>query len=192
MIRGEKDVMEFYFQSLRKHMKRKSMKGVGITSLNHRMYSKGWRPLLPVEFEKSYPKLCKLLKRCWSQKKEKRPGFDEIVWVMQGDVADEVMRREEPEITVYSVEEDAVYHERMGKDELFEGEEEGDVTMEMMKKADHEKLLEELKEQWMRREAELLAELEKKEEIKELKQELQVGKGGGKGLGYLLKPPPLS
>ena len=80
MIRGEKDVMEFYFQSLRKHMKRKTKKGVGITILNNRMYS----PLLPLEFEWAYPKLRKLLKRCWAQKKEDRPGFDEIARVMQG------------------------------------------------------------------------------------------------------------
>ena len=84
MIRGEKDVMVFYFQALRKTMKRKTRKGVGITILNNRMYSEGWRPLLPLEFERSYPKLCKLLKRCWAQKKEDRPSFDEIVKTGRG------------------------------------------------------------------------------------------------------------
>jgi len=37
-------------------MKRKTKKGVWITILNNRMYSKGWWPLLPLEFKKSYPK----------------------------------------------------------------------------------------------------------------------------------------
>ena len=65
MIRGEKEVMEFYFQALRKKMKPKTKKGVGIiTILNNRMYNKGWRPLLALEFERSYPKLYKLLKKC--------------------------------------------------------------------------------------------------------------------------------
>jgi len=124
MIRGEKDVMEFYFQALRKTMKRKTKMGVGITILNNRMYSKGWRPLLPLEFERSYPKLCKLLKKCWAQKKEDRPSFDQIVKLMQGEVSDEVRRKEEPVITIYSVEDDALYQERMGKDEHFREDDE--------------------------------------------------------------------
>ena len=131
MIRGEKDVMAFYFQALRKTMKRKSTKGCGVAILNSRMYGKReWRPLLPVEFELSYPKLCKLLKRCWAPLKEDRPGFDEIVKTMQGEVAEEVMRKEEPVITIYKDEPDSIYHERMGKDEQFEdfGEEGMDTT----------------------------------------------------------------
>jgi len=56
--------MIFYFQALRKTMKRKTKKGVGVTILNNRMYNKGWRPLLALEFERSYPKLYKLLKKC--------------------------------------------------------------------------------------------------------------------------------
>ena len=112
MIRGEKDVTEFYFQALRKTMKRKTKKGVGITILNNRMYSKGWRPLLQLEFERSYPKLCKLLKLCWAQKQEDRPSIDEIVKTMQEEVTEEVLRKDEPEITVYSVEYDTLYQER--------------------------------------------------------------------------------
>ena len=74
-------------------MKRKTKKGVGIiTILNNRMYSKGWRPLLPLEFERSYPKLCKLPKKCWAQNLEDRPSFNQIVKTMQGEVAEEVMR----------------------------------------------------------------------------------------------------
>jgi len=112
MIRAEKEVMEFYFQALRKTMKRKTKKGVGITILNNRMYSKGWRPLLQLEFERSYPKLCKLLKLCWAQKQEDRPSIDEIVKTMQEEVTEEVLRKDEPEITVYSVEYDTLYQER--------------------------------------------------------------------------------
>ena len=87
-------------------MKRKTKKGVGITILNNRMYSKGWRPILPLEFERSYPKLCELLKKCWAHTPEDRPSFDQIVKTMQGEVAEEEMRKEEPAITVYSVEDD--------------------------------------------------------------------------------------
>jgi len=148
MIRGEKDVTEFYFQALRKTMKRKTKKGVGITILNNRMYSKGWRPLLPLEFERSYLKLCKLLKRCLAQKKEDPPGFDEIVRVMHGEVSDEC---EEPAITIYCVENGAVFHERMGKEEVFDEEEEeeegggGQQTARTITKVAHERLMDETK-----------------------------------------------
>ena len=104
MIRGETDVLEFYFQALRKQMKRKTMKGCGVTILNSRIYGKReWRPLLPVEFERSYPKPCKLLKRCWAPLKENRPSFDEIVKEMQGEVTDDVRRKEELIITIYGL-----------------------------------------------------------------------------------------
>ena len=42
MIRADKDIMEFYFQALRKKKKRKTKAGVGITILNTRMYTKGF------------------------------------------------------------------------------------------------------------------------------------------------------
>jgi len=146
MIRGEKDVMEFYFQALRKKMKRKTKKGVGITILNNRMYGMGWRPLLPLEFERIYPKLCKLLKKCWAQNPEDRPSFDLIVKTMQGEVAWEVMRKEEPVITVYSVEDDALYHERMGKEEDFGDEgEDGTKTTKMVSRRVHKETLATLK-----------------------------------------------
>ena len=87
---------------------------------------------MPLEFERSYPKLCKLLKRCWAQKKEDRPSFDQIVKTMQGEVAEEVLRKEEPEIVVYSVEVDAVYHERMGKEDHFGDEREDGMDTTMM------------------------------------------------------------
>ena len=88
MIRGEKDVLEFYFQALRKTMKRKTKAGVGITILNNRMYGKRmWRPLIPLEIEKAYPGVCKIIKRCRAPLEEDRPGFDEIVKVLQGEIA---------------------------------------------------------------------------------------------------------
>ena len=102
MIRGEKDVLEFNFQALGKMMKRKTKVRVGITTLNNRTYGeRRWRPLLPFEFEKTYPGMCKLIKRCWAPLKEDRSGFDEIVKVLQGEIADEVRRRGEPAIMVY-------------------------------------------------------------------------------------------
>ena len=143
MVRADKDLLEFYFQALRKTMKRKTKNGVGITILNHRMYRKGWRPLLPLEFKRSYPKLCILLKKCWAQNPEDRPSFDEIVKTMQGEVAEEVLRKDEPSITVYSVEDDAIYHERMGKEEHFEDDwEEGMDTAKMVRQRVHTETLE--------------------------------------------------
>ena len=50
--------------------------------------------------------MCKLLKRCWSQKKEDRPTFDQIVKIMQGEVAQEVLRKEEPKVALYGDEKD--------------------------------------------------------------------------------------
>jgi len=143
MIRGEKDVMEFYFQALRKHMKRKTKKGVGIAILNNRMYSQGWRPLLPVGFEKQFPSMCRLIKRCWSQKKEDRPNFDEIVRIMQGEVHDEVRMKEEPEIVVYGEEDDELFHRRIGHAEVFEDE--GTERYEITR-AGFDKVMQELKE----------------------------------------------
>ena len=57
MIRVDKNIIEFHFNSLMKHLDRNNRQGLGITMLNRKM-SKGWRPPLPVEF---YPKLKKLI-----------------------------------------------------------------------------------------------------------------------------------
>jgi len=70
---------------------------------------------LPLELERSYPKLCKLPKKHWVQKHEDRPSFDQIVKTMQGEVAEEVMRKEEPAITVYSVENGGDGHREDGQ-----------------------------------------------------------------------------
>ena len=118
------------------------------------MYSKGWRPLLPLELERSYRKLCKLLKRCWAQKKEDRPSFDEIVKVLLGEVSDDVRRKEEPVLVMYSLEDDQLYQERMGVTEEFSDEEEGLENMVGMVRREkmtelrkhHEEVLSELKE----------------------------------------------
>jgi len=119
MIRGEKDIMEFYFQALRKHMKRDSMKGVGITNLNSMMYNRGWRPLLPLSFKKAYPKLDSLIRQCWANVAEERPTFDEIVKQL-GDIAEEVRGAYEPEVEFLSQVPDEQYHSR---DEILEDEE---------------------------------------------------------------------
>jgi hypothetical protein len=61
-------------------------------------------------------------------RRKERPSFDEIVKRLQGDIGDEIKRKEEPKIELYSKEDDLVYRNRMGKeDELSDsdGEEEG-------------------------------------------------------------------
>ena len=144
--------MEFYSQALRKTMKRKTKVGVGITILNNRMYGERmWRPLLPLEFEKAYPCMCKLIKRCWAPLKEDRPGFEEIVKVMQGEIADEVRRKEEPAIVVYEGEADGVDQDRLGVKEDF-WEEEGRYTTttsfdtsKVVTLKEYEKVLEEIR-----------------------------------------------
>jgi hypothetical protein len=113
MIRAEKDIMEFYFQALRKTMKRKTKAGVGITILNNRMYSKGWRPLLPLPFKKAYPKMCRLIEDCWKQDLKERPNFDQIVARLQGEITSEVLRKEEPKIARIGEEDDKEYWDRL-------------------------------------------------------------------------------
>jgi len=145
MIRADKDIMEFYFQALRKTMQRKTKAGVGITILNARMYTKGWRPLLPLTFKRAYTKLDALIERCWSQVPEERPLFDEIVRLMQGDIAEEIRRKDEPEITYLNKEDDSLYYERLGMDEVFEDDrEEGMDTRKMVSQRVHTETLETL------------------------------------------------
>jgi len=72
-----------------------------------------------VGFKRAYPNLDALIQRCWAPKNTDRPNFDEIVRIMQNEVAAEVRRWEEPEIEIYSVEADSIYHERLGVDEVF-------------------------------------------------------------------------
>jgi serine/threonine protein kinase len=48
MMRADGHVVTFFFESLRKSMKRKHLRGVGINVLNNRVVNQGWRPLIPV------------------------------------------------------------------------------------------------------------------------------------------------
>jgi serine/threonine protein kinase len=170
MIRAERQIMEFYFQALRKHMKRPTKAGVGVAILNHRMYTKKWRPLLPMNFLMAYPKLSKLVTDCWSHEPEKRPIFDEIVRRLNGEIADEVRRKEEPLITFLSKEPDALYQEQLAMEaagELFATDDDGDEEMAMdtskfVARLEYERVLAELKARGEQREVlvEKLAENE--------------------------------
>ncbi|GMI29719.1 hypothetical protein TeGR_g7215 [Tetraparma gracilis] len=128
MARGEKTLQEYFYECLRKHKKKRTTKGLGMGQMTKYYYSEGWRPLLPLNFVKAYPKLHALIQECWRVRRKERPTFDEIVKRLQGDIGDEIKRKEEPTITIMSKENDAVYQGRIGKeDELedSEGEEEG-------------------------------------------------------------------
>jgi len=81
---------------------------------------------------------------------------------MQGEVTVEALRKQEPAITVYSVEDDALFHERMGKDEDFE--EDGMNTTKMVSQRVHTETLEAL-EKKERILAETLETLGKKEAV---------------------------
>ncbi|GMI41164.1 hypothetical protein TeGR_g7773, partial [Tetraparma gracilis] len=142
-------------------------------------YHDGWRPILPLNFIKTYPKLHALIQECWLVRKKDRPNFDQIVARLQGEIGDELKRKEEPEITVYSEEDDKIYHERMlaGQDDLEDSEEEGGemVTARVQVhrlKQEHEAAM-----------AKVLHELEvHKKREKKLKKQLKET-GGGKGGG---------
>ncbi|GMI20062.1 hypothetical protein TeGR_g14243, partial [Tetraparma gracilis] len=128
MIRAERTLEQFFYQALRKHKKRRTTKGLGLGQMTKYYYSEGWRPILPIAFVKAYPKLHTLIQECWRVRRKERPNFDEIVKRLQGDIGDEIKRKEEPKIELYSKEDDLVYRNRMGKeDELSDsdGEEEG-------------------------------------------------------------------
>jgi hypothetical protein len=97
---------------------------------SHADYQDGWRPILPLAFVKTYPKLHALIQECWKVRRSERPSFDEIVKRLQTDISDEVRSREEPKITVYSVEKDSIYHDRIGVDEQIDSEEETEERAE--------------------------------------------------------------
>jgi hypothetical protein len=121
-----------------------------IASLRSRRYyySEGWRPILPLSFIKAYPKLHALIQECWRVRRKERPNFDEIVNRLQGDIGDEIKRKEEPKIELYSEEDDEIYRNRIGKeDEIEESDDEDQVatgrhtrkTLNMQK--EHEKAM---------------------------------------------------
>ncbi|GMI41246.1 hypothetical protein TeGR_g3202 [Tetraparma gracilis] len=128
MIRAERTLEQFFYQALRKHKKKRTTKGLGMGQMTKYYYSEGWRPILPLSFVKAYPKLHALIQECWRVRRKERPNFDQIVARLQGDIGDEIKRKEEPKVVMYSKEDDEVYRGRIGKeDELSdsEGEEEG-------------------------------------------------------------------
>ena len=45
-------------------MKKKTRRGVGVAILNNRFLNKKWKPNLPAQFVRAYPKLDKLIRRC--------------------------------------------------------------------------------------------------------------------------------
>jgi serine/threonine protein kinase len=187
MIRGEKNIMEFYFESLRKFMKRKNRGGVGITILNQRMYTQKWRPLLPLAFEKGYPKLCALIKECWSQDMASRPSFKDIVRRLHGNIDDEIKIREEPEIMYLSKMKDELYWEQMkleakGGIVVF-GDEDGEDgsavdTTKFVSRREFSKVLDEMKEMVSRKDYDELRERADRAE-----RELQTLRGGELGEG---------
>ena len=98
---------------------------------------------MPLTFKKAYTKLDALIERCWNQVPEERPSFDEIVRLMQGDIAEEIRRKDEPEITYLSKEDDSLFFERLGVDEVFEDDgEEGMDTRKMVSQRIHTETLE--------------------------------------------------
>jgi hypothetical protein len=46
-------------------------------------------------------------------RRKERPNFDQIVARLQGDIGDEIKRKEEPKIELYSKEDDLIYRGRM-------------------------------------------------------------------------------
>ena len=99
---------------------------------------------------KSYPKLHELIQECWRVRRKERPNFDQIVARLQGDIGDEIKRKEEPKIELYSNEDDAIYYERVGKeDEIPDSDEEeegGESTKrgDVVTKAEHERVVAEV------------------------------------------------
>jgi hypothetical protein len=83
-----------------------------------------------------------------------RPDFDQIVKRLQGEIGDEIKRKEEPVVVVYSVEPDAVYQDRIGKDDEIEDSDEEEEGTKRATVRDHEaklkSALEEMKEKMER------------------------------------------
>ena len=114
MIRADDSVVKFFFNGLRKEMRKKTMNGIGIHVLNNRLHNRGFRPKLP---ESLYPSLAKLITDCWSAKGDDRPSFTEIVARLRREITMEVMLCKEPDMA----EADEVLKTERG-DKLGEGE----------------------------------------------------------------------
>jgi len=108
MIRAEKDIIEFFYECLRKHMRKQGRQGIGMAILNYRLLN-GWRPKLPEPFLRAYPLLSALIKKAWSGDAGERPSFAEISQMLAGEIRDEIRTREEPAIVLMGLEDDAIY-----------------------------------------------------------------------------------
>ncbi|GMI43239.1 hypothetical protein TeGR_g13293, partial [Tetraparma gracilis] len=102
-------------------------------------------------FYQAYPKLHTLIQECWRVRRKERPNFDQIVNRLQHDIGDEIKRREEPKIELYSKEDDLVYRNRIGKEDEIsdsDGEEEGGKSStrrgDVVSKAKHDKIVAEV------------------------------------------------
>jgi hypothetical protein len=109
MIRAEKNVVEYFFEALRKSTKKNSRIGMGITVLNSHMLSKGWRPALPESFTSNYPKLTGLVNQCWLNDPALRPDFTDVLRRMNGEISDEIRANKEPTIAQLRDEPDELY-----------------------------------------------------------------------------------
>jgi hypothetical protein len=94
---------------------------------------------------KAYPKLHALIQECWRVRRKERPNFDQIVYRLQHEIGDEIKRKEEPKIELYSKEDDLIYRDRIGKEDEIEDsdeEESGTKRGEVVSKAEHNKVVE--------------------------------------------------
>ncbi|GMI55555.1 hypothetical protein TeGR_g10045, partial [Tetraparma gracilis] len=133
MIRAESTIQTFFYECLRKFRRKKNLRGLGMGQMTKFLYDKAWRPLLPTDFVKCYPKLHKLIQESWQDNAQARPTFDQIVERLETEIADEVRRKDEPFITMMSVEEDSIYHTRLeaGADSLEEAAMDSDEEQEL-------------------------------------------------------------
>ena len=58
-------------------------------------------------------KLNLLIEECWSHEPKMRPNFDDVVKRLNGEIADEIRRKEEPTIVFLHKLNDSIYHKRM-------------------------------------------------------------------------------
>jgi serine/threonine protein kinase len=61
MIRAESTIQTFFYECLRKFRRKKNLRGLGMGQMTKFLYDKAWRPLLPTDFVKCYPKLHTLI-----------------------------------------------------------------------------------------------------------------------------------
>jgi hypothetical protein len=140
---------------------------------------------------KAYPKLHALIQECWKVRRKERPNFDEIVHRLQDDIGDEIKRKEEPVITIMCKEDDKVYQDRIGHEDVIEDsdEEGGEGNLETARtkvsalRTQHEKAMRAVMEELAaerKRAKDLVAKLASKErEVKALSAKKKKKKGDG-------------